>query len=165
MPSWLRTCNWIFFLHLKIFKSSGVPIRLLTRKNSLCQIVQHIMKTLHASFMRFSQIWLSARLNFVNFSLKKKSDLKSLYTHKSFDAPKMLVQRWPPTYSLLLARFSADFKQLQNRNFWTSNRSKPIRVLTSTKPPRSDDHLPMGYSLPDFQLIWSNFLMALSLTR
>ena len=71
MPSLPRTCNWIFFWLLKIFKSSGVPIRLLTPKNSLCQIVQNIMKTLHASFKRFSQTGLSARLNFVNFSLKK----------------------------------------------------------------------------------------------
>ena len=71
MPSWPWTSNWIFFWRQKIFKSSGVPIRLLTQKNSLCQIVQNIMKTLHASFKRFSQTGLSARLNFVNFSLQK----------------------------------------------------------------------------------------------
>ena len=60
-----------FFLSEIFFKSSGVPIGLLTPKNSLCQIVQKFMKTLHASFKRFSQTGLSARLNFVNFSPKK----------------------------------------------------------------------------------------------
>ena len=58
-------------MSVKNFQSSGVPIRLLTAKNFLSQIFQSIMKTLHASFKRFSETGLSARLNFVNFSLKK----------------------------------------------------------------------------------------------
>ena len=40
----------------------------------------------------------------------------------------------------------------------TSNRPKPIRVLTRTKPSCSDDRLPLGYLLPDFQPHRSNFL-------
>ena len=40
----------------------------------------------------------------------------------------------------------------------TSNGSKPIRVLTRTKSSCSDERLPIGYLLPDFQPIWSNFL-------
>ena len=39
----------------------------------------------------------------------------------------------------------------------TSNRSKPICVLTRTKSLYMLDSLPIGYHLPDFQLIWSNF--------
>ena len=39
----------------------------------------------------------------------------------------------------------------------TSNGCKPIRVLTCTKSSCSDDHLPIGYSLPDFQPHRSNF--------
>jgi len=113
MPSWPRTCNWIFLWRQKIFKSSGVPIRLLTQKNSLCQIVRNIMKNLHASFEWFSQTGLSARMNFVNFSLKKNL---------------------------------------------TSNRSKPIRVLTRTKSSCSDERLPIGYSIRNFQPNQSNFL-------
>ena len=72
----------------------------------------------------------------------------------------MLTQRWPPTHRLLLARFPADLKQLQNRNFWTSNRSKPIRVLTLAKPSCSDDGLPIGYLLRNFQPNRSNFFSA-----
>ena len=63
---------------------------------------------------------------------------------------------WPPTHRLLAARFSADLEQLQNRDFATSKSSKPIRVLTRTKCLCSDDHLPIGYSLPNFQLISNN---------
>ena len=37
--------------------------------------------------------------------------------------------------------------------FPTSNRSNPTTVLTGTKSPHTDDCLPIGYSLPDFQLI------------
>ena len=40
----------------------------------------------------------------------------------------------------------------------TSNGSKPIRVLMRTKSSCSDERLPKGYSLPDFQHNWSNFL-------
>ena len=83
----------------------------------------------------------------------------------SFDAHKILVYAWPPTHMLPSARFSADLKQLQNRDFSTSNSSKPIWVLTRTKCSCSDDRLPMGYLLPDFQPIWSNFLNHFSLTR
>ena len=39
----------------------------------------------------------------------------------------------------------------------TSNGSKPIRVLTRTKSSCSDDRLPIGYLLRNFQQIWSNF--------
>ena len=79
----------------------------------------------------------------------------------SFDAHKILVYAWPPTYRLPSARFSADLKQLQNRDFSTSNRSKPIRVLTRTQSSCSDDRLPIGYLLPDFQPIWRNFFDSL----
>ena len=105
MPSWPRTCNWIFFLRLKIFKSSGVPIGLLTPKHSLCQIVRNIMKTLHASFEWFSLIGLSARLNFVKI--------------------------------------------------WLKITLNPYEFWRAFSYPTSDDHLPTGYSRPDFQLIWS----------
>ena len=57
-------------------------------------------------------------------------NFKSLETRRSFDAFKILVCAWPPTYRLPSAWFSADLKQLQNRDFATSNRSKTIRVLT-----------------------------------
>ena len=65
--------------------------------------------------------------------------------------------RWPPTHRLLAARFLANLEQLQNRDFAISNRSKPICVLTRTKSLYMLDSLPIGYHLPDFQLIWSNF--------
>ena len=39
--------------------------------------------------------------------------------------------------------------------------SIPIRVLTRTKSSCSDDRLPLGYLLPDFQQIWRNFLKSL----
>ena len=52
----------------------------------------------------------------------------------------------------------------------TSNRSKPIGVLTPTKSSCSDDRLPIGYSMPDFRPNWSNFFVtptaaAAALTR
>ena len=53
-----------------------------------------------------------------------------LQIHYSFDWHKTPTYRWRPTHRLLAARFSADLEQLQNRDFSTSNRSKPIRVLT-----------------------------------
>ena len=43
------------------------------------------------------------------------------------------------------------------RDFPTSNHFKTIPFFTCRKSPRVDDHLPIGYSLPDFQLIWNNF--------
>ena len=46
----------------------------------------------------------------------------------------------------------------------TSNRSKPIRVLTRISSSCSDDRLPNAYSLLDFQTIWSNFYTSLSLS-
>ena len=46
-----------------------------------------------------------------------------------------------------------------------SNRPKTIGVFTRTKTSRSDERLPIGYSLPDFQLHRSNFLAAPALTR
>ena len=58
------------------------------------------------------------------------SNFKVLQTYKSFDSHKILPERGPPIHRLLAARFSADLKELQNRYFSTSNRSKPIRVLT-----------------------------------
>merc|ERR1711923_283450 len=39
------------------------------------------------------------------------------------------------------------------RDFLTSNCSTPIRVWTCTKYSWSDDRLPLGYLLPDFQQI------------
>ena len=45
----------------------------------------------------------------------------------------------------------------QKKNL-TSNRSKPIGVLTRTKSPCSDERLPIGYLLSDFQQNRSNFL-------
>ena len=41
-----------------------------------------------------------------------------------------------------------------------SNRSKPIRVLTRTNPSCSDEHLPLGYLLRNFQQNRSNFFSA-----
>ena len=46
----------------------------------------------------------------------------------------------------------------KSRDFSTSNRSKPIRVLTRTKCSCSDDRLPIGYLLPDFQQVCSKIL-------
>ena len=43
------------------------------------------------------------------------------------------------------------------RDFPTSNRSKPTKVLTCTISQSTDDRLPIGYSLPDFKKISSNF--------
>ena len=43
------------------------------------------------------------------------------------------------------------------REFPSSSRSKPITVFTCRKSPYTDDRLPIGYSPPDFQLIWNNF--------
>ena len=43
----------------------------------------------------------------------------------------------------------------------TSNRSKPIRVLTRTKSSCSDERQPISYSLPDFQQIWRTFFTSL----
>ena len=43
-----------------------------------------------------------------------------------------------------------------------SNRPKTIGVFTCTKPSCSDERLPIGYSLPDFQPHRSNFLAALT---
>ena len=43
----------------------------------------------------------------------------------------------------------------------TSNRPKPIRVLTRTKSSCSDDRLPLGYLLPDWQPHRSNFVIHL----
>ena len=45
----------------------------------------------------------------------------------------------------------------QKKNL-TSNRSKPIGVLTRTKSPCSDERLPIGSLLSDFQQILSKFL-------
>ena len=70
---------------------------------------------------------------------------------------KIPTYRWPPTRRLLAARFSADLEQLQNWDFATWNRSKPIWVWTSTKSLYMLYRLSIGYHLPDFQLIWSNF--------
>ena len=42
----------------------------------------------------------------------------------------------------------------------TSNGSKPIGVLTRTKSSCSDERLPIGYSLHDFQQNRSNFFSA-----
>ena len=43
------------------------------------------------------------------------------------------------------------------RDSTTSNRPKPIAVLTCKTSPRTDERLLIGYSLPDFWLIWNNF--------
>ena len=66
-----------------------------------------------------------------------------------------------PSRKLLTARVSGDLKQLKNRDFSSSNRSKPICVLTRTQSSCSDDRLPIGYLLPDFQPIWRNFFDSL----
>ena len=57
--------------------------------------------------------------------------------------------------------------QKKNR---TSNRSKPMTVLTRANCSCNDDHLPNGYLLPDFQPSWRNFVnrftsLPFSLTR
>ena len=68
------------------------------------------------------------------------------------------MERWPPTHSLLVTQFSANLKQLQNRDFWTSNRSKPTILLTRTKCSCSDNHLPIGYFFRILQPNRRNFL-------
>ena len=45
----------------------------------------------------------------------------------------------------------------------TSNRPKPIGVLTRTGCSYSDDRLPLGYLLPDFQQLWRTFYKSLPL--
>ena len=60
-------------------------------------------------------------------------NLKSPWTHSSFDMQNIPAYRWPPTHRLLAARFLANLEQLQNRDFSNSKRSKPTRVLTRTK--------------------------------
>ena len=77
----------------------------------------------------------------------------------SFGSNKIPSWGGPTIHRLLAARFSADLKQLQNWDFSTLNRSKPIRVLTRTESSCSDDCPPIGYLLPDFQPIWRNFLI------
>ena len=66
--------------------------------------------------------------------------------------------------------FAARSEGRRQEFFSTSNRSKPIRVLTRTDISCSDDHLPIGYLLRDFQPNWSNFFLptaaaAAALTR
>ena len=48
------------------------------------------------------------------------------------------------------------------RDFLASICSKSIGVLTGAKCSRSDDRLPIGNFLPDFQQIWSNFKIEIS---
>ena len=107
-PPWARTRNWKKKFRVKIFQSTGVPIRLLTTKKFSCQSVKNIMNKLWTSFKKFLMSHLSARSNLVNFCSTKNL---------------------------------------------TSNGSKPIRVLTRTKSSCSDDRLPLGYDIPDFELI------------
>ena len=91
------------------------------------------------------------------------STLWALFSHNSFDAHKIPLEQWPPSHRLLDAWFLGDLKQLQNRDFSTSNRSKPIRVLTRTKCSCSDDRLPISFLLSDFQPNRRNFLYLLPL--
>ena len=60
----------------------------------------------------------------------------------------------------LISYLSARSKlvNLSLRKNLTSNGYKPIGVLTHTKSSYSDDRLPIGYLLPDFQPHRSNFL-------
>ena len=87
----------------------------------------------------------------------------ALFSNSSFDPYKIPLERRPPTHRLLDARFLGELKQLQNRDFSTSNRSKPIRVLTRTKCSCSDDRLPISFLLSNFQPNRRNFLYLLPL--
>ena len=108
MPPNARTREWNIFGWRKKVQSSGVPIRLLANKKSLCAILKNIKDNLVPTFERFLMTSSSARSILVNFSLKKNLTL---------------------------------------------NGCKPIRVLTCTKSSYSDERLPLGYLLPDFQQI------------
>ena len=143
LPSWARSEASIFFptQNFKIRKG----------RRSFCEILRY-------------PLWLGVNLLFPSqlkilwserdvVAAARFSNFKSLYTHNSFDNHKIPTYRWPSTHRLPAARFSADLKQLQKPDFSTSNRSKPIRVLTRTKCSCSVDRLPISYSLPDFQQI------------
>ena len=110
--------KWDFFLSVKKFQSSGVPIGLLTTKKSFSHILENIKESAQTSFERFLMNTYNARSVLVIFQLKKNL---------------------------------------------SSNCCKPIRVLTRTKSSCSDDRLPLGYLLPDFQPHRSNFLVRLPL--
>ena len=104
--------KWDFFLSVKNFQSSGVPIRLLTKKKFCSHIFENIMDRVLPTFECFLMTNVSARSNLVNFCPEKNL---------------------------------------------SQNRPKPIGVLTRTKSSHSDLRIPLGYLLPDFQQIWSNF--------
>ena len=77
--------------------------------------------------------------------------------------PKLVSIGYPLRLGAKLLFFS-QFKVVRSerdvvavREFPTSNRSKPTTVLTCTKSQSTDDLLPIGYSLPEFKKISSNF--------
>ena len=110
--------KWHFFLSVKKFQSSGVPIGLLAKKKFFGHFLENIMHRVELTFEWFLMTTLGARSTLVNLSLEKNL---------------------------------------------TSNRPKPIGVLTRTKSSCSDDRLPLGYLLPDFQPHRSNFFVRLPL--
>ena len=64
--------NWIFFNRVQNFQSSGVSIRLLTKKKFFYNIVGHVMIRLWATFKWFLMNWWIGRSDLVTFSSKKK---------------------------------------------------------------------------------------------
>ena len=83
-------------------------------------------------------------------------DIKKLFSHIVQNITKSLYT----TFERFLMTASSARSNLANcslKKNLTSNGCKPIRVLTCTKSSCSDGHLPIGYSLPDFQPHRSNF--------
>ena len=83
-----------------------------------------------------------------------KKEVEFLYTHT-------LSYSLPSFERFLMTPFCArsilvNFTLTKNL---TSNGSKPIGVLTRTKSSCSDERKPISYSLPDFQLHRSKFLV------
>ena len=106
----------------------------------------------------------------VRFFLKYKKFSIEWLSQKTFDKTKILkwymlenimdcqlsTFHWILITSVSARSILVNFSP--NKNL-TSNGSKPIRVLTSTKSSHSDDRLPNAYSLSEFQAHRSNFVI------
>ena len=60
---------------------------------------------------------------------------------------------------MTISSVRSNFVNFSPKKNMPSNGSKPIKVLTRTKPSCSDDRLPIGFSRLDFQPILSNFVI------
>ena len=98
-----------------------------------------------------------------------KLNFKSFYTHKGLDTNFWTFGKVRPTGSssivptlFLIGDSPGPVAPLlffsNSTNFQLQIALNPYEFWRAFFYPTSDDHLPMGYSLPDFQLIWSNFL-------